>query len=289
MPWSVQSVARLPSLHLWRKRCASSVPDEATTRSGPKKAQAATRRNNDIQAGIPPLTLPSRGSRHARGSPERRPARAQTQGYEPCRLGLQIARNSRTHQREVCSSNPLCFLNSRRAGSFGKSLSFPSVAGKQGKCWTGETETSSTQSRLWRPCLRPSKPFSGCLESSVSGDRFRARGRRVRVPYSGYARRLTSVRTLVERVNVRPGAIEIELVEDAADTNRAKTIVVPWSKPSTRVQREVILPANGQCEDPRAMSSDTRSRLLSAIAIARRWMDDLAAGRLESIDVLAGS
>ena len=93
------------------------------------------------------------------------------------------------------------------------------------------------------------------------------------------ARRLTSVRTLVERVNVRPGAIEIELVEDAADTNRAKTIVVPWSKPSTRVQREVILPANGQCEDPRAMSSDTRSRLLSAIAIARRWMDDLAAGR----------
>ena len=120
MPWSVRSVARLPSLHLWRKRRASSGPDEATTRSGPKKAQAATRRNNDIQAGIPPLTLPSRGSRHARGSPERRPARAQTQGYEPCRLGLQIARNSRTHQREVRSSNPLCYFlagrNPRNSG-----------------------------------------------------------------------------------------------------------------------------------------------------------------------------
>jgi len=101
------------------------------------------------------------------------------------------------------------------------------------------------------------------------------------------AGRLTSVGTLVERVNVRPGAIEIELVDDAADTNRAETIVVPWCKPPSRVQREVILPAKGQSEDPRAMSSDTRSRLLFAIAIARRWMEDLAVGRVESIDVLA--
>ena len=76
-------------------------------------------------------------------------------------------------------------------------------------------------------------------------------------------------------------------MEDAAVTNRVKTIVVPWSKPPTRVQREVILPAKGQCEDQRAMSSDTRSRLLSAIAIARRWMEELAASRVESINALA--
>ena len=101
------------------------------------------------------------------------------------------------------------------------------------------------------------------------------------------ARRLTFFRTVVACVNVRPGAIEIALVESAADTNRAKTIVVPWSKPPTRVQREIILPAKGQCEDPRSMSSDTRSRLLSAIAIARRWMEDLAVGRVKSIDASA--
>ena len=35
------------------------------------------------------------------------------------------------------------------------------------------------------------------------------------------------------------------------------------------------------------MSSDTRSRLLSAIAIARRWMDGLTAGKIESVDALA--
>ena len=35
------------------------------------------------------------------------------------------------------------------------------------------------------------------------------------------------------------------------------------------------------------MSSDARSRLLSAIAGARRSMEDLAAGRTESLDALA--
>ena len=38
------------------------------------------------------------------------------------------------------------------------------------------------------------------------------------------AGRLTSVGTLVARVNVRPGAIEIELVDDAADTNRCTLV-----------------------------------------------------------------
>jgi site-specific DNA recombinase len=92
---------------------------------------------------------------------------------------------------------------------------------------------------------------------------------------------------LVECVHVRAGAIEIELVDDATSSDRDKTIVVPWFKPPTHVQRDVILPANGQCEDPRAMSSDTRTRLLSTIAIVRRWMDDLAAAKIESIDALA--
>jgi DNA invertase Pin-like site-specific DNA recombinase len=96
-----------------------------------------------------------------------------------------------------------------------------------------------------------------------------------------------SVRTLVERVTVQAGAIEIELANDAANADRERTIVVNWSKAPTRVQRDVILPASGQPEDRRAMSSDTRSRLLSAIATARRWMDELAAGRFESVDALA--
>ena len=99
--------------------------------------------------------------------------------------------------------------------------------------------------------------------------------------------RSISFRTLVERINVQAGAIEIELAENAVDSSQARAIVVPWSKPPTRIQRDLMLPANGQPEDPRARSSDTRSRLLSAIAVSRRWMDDLTASRVGSIDALA--
>jgi site-specific DNA recombinase len=35
------------------------------------------------------------------------------------------------------------------------------------------------------------------------------------------------------------------------------------------------------------MSSDTRSRLLSAIAASRRWLDDLVTGRVGDIEKLA--
>ena len=53
------------------------------------------------------------------------------------------------------------------------------------------------------------------------------------------------------------------------------------------MQRDVIAPAEAQWADPRAMSSDTRSRLLSAIAVSHQWLNDLVAGRVERIDALA--
>jgi DNA invertase Pin-like site-specific DNA recombinase len=107
------------------------------------------------------------------------------------------------------------------------------------------------------------------------------------IAHEPLAGRSMSVANLVERIIVQPGAIEIELAEAATCGNGVKTLVVPWSKPSSHVQREIISPKLGSCEDSRAMSSDTRRRLLSNISTARRWMTDFAAGRIESIDVLA--
>jgi site-specific DNA recombinase len=94
-------------------------------------------------------------------------------------------------------------------------------------------------------------------------------------------------RDLVERVSIRSGEIEIRLSEGATETIGRGTIVVPWSKPPTRVQRDIIAPPEGQGEDPRVMSSDTRSRLLASIAAARRWLDDLVTGRAANIESLA--
>ena len=101
------------------------------------------------------------------------------------------------------------------------------------------------------------------------------------------ARHTGVVRDLVERVDIRRDTIEIQLISDNARSDLLETIVAPWSKPPTRAQRDVIAAAEGQWADPRVMSSDTRSRLLSAIAVSHHWLDDLVAGRVESIDALA--
>jgi len=95
------------------------------------------------------------------------------------------------------------------------------------------------------------------------------------------------VRQFVERITIRPGAIEIALTLDAAAIVGNSSVVASWSKTPTRVQREIIAPLQGQWEDPRAMSSDTRSRLLAAIGMARRWLDELTSGRAPDIDTLA--
>ena len=101
------------------------------------------------------------------------------------------------------------------------------------------------------------------------------------------ARHTSVVRDLVERVDIRRDTIEIQLLSNTPKSDLLETIVAHWSKPPTRMQRDVIAPAEAQWADPRAMSSDTRSRLLSAIAVSHQWLNDLVAGRVESIDALA--
>jgi hypothetical protein len=101
------------------------------------------------------------------------------------------------------------------------------------------------------------------------------------------ASRTSAMRQFVERVDIAPAAIEIRLIVNPAGHDRSDTIVVPWAKRPTRVKRDVIAPAEGQWSDPRAMSSEMRSRLLSAIAASRCWFDELVAGRAADVEALA--
>ncbi len=102
-----------------------------------------------------------------------------------------------------------------------------------------------------------------------------------------FACQTNAVPDLVERVDIRTSEIAVRLAEPDAATHRPEVIVVPWSRRPTRIQRDVIAPAEGEWADPRAMSSDTRSRLLSAITVSRRWLEELVTGRIENIDALA--
>ena len=96
-----------------------------------------------------------------------------------------------------------------------------------------------------------------------------------------------AVKERVERINIRPTTVSIALTPQAAEIAGREVILVDWVKPPFRVNREILPPADGERDDPRAMSFDTRGRLLTAIGKARAWANDLVSGREADIETLA--
>jgi len=95
------------------------------------------------------------------------------------------------------------------------------------------------------------------------------------------------VETLVERVIVRPGAIEIVLTSDAAEAAGERKIHFAWSRRAAQVRREVIPAIGGAHADDRSTRADVKLKLLSSIAMARAWLDDLVSNRVKDVDALA--
>src|SRR5215210_2112133 len=106
---------------------------------------------------------------------------------------------------------------------------------------------------------------------------------------------IPSERTLVERsldrVTVKPGAIELRLIPKAADAagnetagmyspgqepgTAAATIILPWTAPSFTALKGIVHAP----QDQPGITPETRTALLTAIAKARGWIDDLVEGR----------
>jgi site-specific DNA recombinase len=99
------------------------------------------------------------------------------------------------------------------------------------------------------------------------------------------------VERFVQRVELRPKAVRLELLlasedENEPDTTSVRTVTVPWSPPRARVRREVV--SAGTSADPvKPMRSDTRETLLAAMAKARRWCAELSASPDASFAAIA--
>ena len=83
--------------------------------------------------------------------------------------------------------------------------------------------------------------------------------------------------TLLEKLVLKHDRLEITLLE-RADSEAERIFELPWSKPSFRRRRQIIAADPGATDagSARAMSSEQQSRLLDAIADARRWLDEIA-------------
>ncbi len=71
--------------------------------------------------------------------------------------------------------------------------------------------------------------------------------------------------------------IEIRRKNETADAE-SDIILVDWRKPSSTRRRDIILPETS--DGPvRPIRVDEQARLLKGIALARRWLDELVAGK----------
>jgi hypothetical protein len=68
------------------------------------------------------------------------------------------------------------------------------------------------------------------------------------------------VHTYVARINVQPNRLVIHLAEPPS------TLEVPWQKTPARRRREILLPEGIRPEHARPIRSETRARLVAAIA-----------------------
>jgi site-specific DNA recombinase len=89
------------------------------------------------------------------------------------------------------------------------------------------------------------------------------------------------IHTHVTRVEVRPEKLVVHLAEPPS------TLQVPWRKTPARRRHETLLPEGILPQHARPMRSETRARLVAAIARGRRWLDELIADPIANADSIA--
>ena len=67
----------------------------------------------------------------------------------------------------------------------------------------------------------------------------------------------------------------------------APVLQVPWSRAATNRRREIIAPAQSEHPDHRPIRAETRATLVRAIALGRRWLDELISGAVIGPDAIA--
>jgi site-specific DNA recombinase len=62
---------------------------------------------------------------------------------------------------------------------------------------------------------------------------------------------------------------------------------VPWKKTPMKRRRDIIVPACVSPHDRRPIRAETRATLVASIARGRRWLDEIVAGTVTSVEQIA--
>ena len=83
-----------------------------------------------------------------------------------------------------------------------------------------------------------------------------------------------------ERLIVR---FKSDYADEASDSPDDRSLSIPWQKPPSKRSRQILLPHNASRRDVRPERFERRARLVSAIALGRRWLDDVVSGRVTTV------
>jgi site-specific DNA recombinase len=101
------------------------------------------------------------------------------------------------------------------------------------------------------------------------------------------------IRNHVVRVEIKADQLVVELKAaassgppSAVDDTRP-VVRIPWKKTPMKRRREIIVPTSASPHDRRPIRAETRATLVAAIARGRRWLDEIVAGTVTSVEQIA--
>jgi len=96
-----------------------------------------------------------------------------------------------------------------------------------------------------------------------------------------------AVDELVQKVAVHQHQIVVCLTNCAAERIGKSEIIIPWTPKPGRPKREIRLPHSDENKDKRPIKSETRTGIVGAVAMGRRWLSELASGEASDTEALA--
>jgi hypothetical protein len=103
------------------------------------------------------------------------------------------------------------------------------------------------------------------------------------------------IRNHVVRVEVQADQLAVELKAEKAPPSDPPNAVdhdrlvlrIPWKKTPMKRRRDIIAPACVSPHDRRPIRAETRATLVALIARGRRWLDEIIAGTVTSVEQIA--
>ena len=102
------------------------------------------------------------------------------------------------------------------------------------------------------------------------------------------------IRNHVVRVEVQADQLAVELKAEKAPSDPPNAVDhdrlvlrIPWKKTPMKRRRDLIVPASVSPHDRRPIRAETRATLVASIARGRRWLDEIVAGTVTSVEQIA--